>query len=248
MNELTNGLSIYVEDTQKTFHTIDDWDFALSNNNYIGDPQMETSYIQVPGREGLIDASEAISGRRIFTKRPLAFNLGGMRERRSWDGIISRLRNDIDGHVCRITLDNDRGYYWHGRVYITDFDRFRGLGSFTLSMPVADPYKISVQSSAEPWLWDPFNFETGVIIQTGAEVISGSGSITIDHGYMLTCPQIVVSDMISSTFKVTYDGTEYALTSGSNTIPAIMVGGDDDVTLTFSGSATVQIVYRSGSL
>lgn len=248
MNVLTYGIKIYVEDSGKIYHTLDDWGFALGNNNYIGDPEMETTYIQVPGRNGLIDASEAVSGRRIYTKRSLSFELGGIHQRLSWDGIISALRNNVNGRICRLTLDNDPAYFWRGRVYIKGFDRIRELGTFVLDVPVADPYKYDVISSAEPWLWDPFNFETGVITQTGSEVIVGSGSVTINHGHMLTCPQIVVSDLQSGTFTVTFEGTEYPLVVGTNIIPSILVGGDSDATLTFTGSATVQVVYRGGSL
>ena len=248
MNALAYGIKITVEENNKTYHTLNDWGYAIGNNNYIGNPEMETTYIKVPGRTGLIDASEAISGRRVYKKRSLSFELGGIEPRLSWDGVISSLRNNIDGRICRLILDNDRGYFWRGRVYIRNFDRTRDLGKFTLEIPTADPYKYDVNSSAEPWLWDPFNFETGVITQTGAETISGSGTITIQHGNMLTCPSIVVSEQISPTFTVTCDGVTFALAGGTNIIPSILVGGEDDVTLTFTGSAKVQVVYRGGSL
>lgn len=248
MNELTYGISIYVEDSGRTFHTLDDWGLALGNNNYIGDPEMETTYIRIPGRDGLIDASEVVSGRRIYTKRELAFELGGIRNRHNWDGVISALRNEIHGRVCRLTIDNDEGYYWRGRVFIQGFDRFRDLGTFTLAVPNADPYKYDVTSSVEPWLWDPFNFETGVITQTGSETIVGSGSVEIPHGHMLTCPEIIVSDKLSTSFTVEFEGTTYELSQGTNKIPSIMVGGDSVAVLNFTGSATVQVAYRGGSL
>ena len=247
MNNLSIGITLYVEETGKTFHTLDDWQLALGNNNYIGEPKMETTYIQIPGRNGLIDASEAITGRRVFKKRPLAFELGGKNPRLNWDGIISKMRNEIHGRVCRITLDNDRAYYWRGRVFLEDFDRFRELGTFTLSVPNAEPYKYSLTSSAEPWLWDPFNFETGIITYIGAVTISGTRTITIPAGYMPTSPEIVVSDL-SGTLRLDYGGQTYTLTTGTNKIPSILVGGDADVDLTFTGNAKVQIVYRSGSL
>lgn len=245
---MTNGITIYVEDTGKTYHTVDDWNLGLGNNNYIGDPEMETTYISIPGRDGLIDVSEAISGRRVYKKRELAFELGGIHPHWNWDATISGMRNNIEGRVCRLTLDNDAEYYWRGRVFIQGFDRFRSLGTFTLAVPNADPYKYDILSSTEPWLWDPFNFETGEIIQQEAHVIVGSDTITIPHGHMPITPDLVVSDKISGTFTVTFDGTTYELVTGSNKIPAIMVGGDDDVVLTFMGTATVQIVYRGGSL
>jgi len=247
MNNLSIGITLYVEETAKTFHTLDDWKLALGNNNYIGEPEMETTYIQIPGRNGLIDASEAITGRRVFKKRPLAFELGGKNPRLNWDGIISKMRNEIHGRVCRITLDNDRAYYWRGRVFLENFDRFRELGTFTLSVPNAEPYKYSLTTSAEPWLWDPFNFETGIITYIGAVTISGTRTITIPAGHMPTTPEIAVSDL-SGTLTLNYGGQTYTLTTGTNKIPSILVGGDSDVELTFTGDAKVQIVYRSGSL
>lgn len=248
MNELTYGISIYVEDSGKTYHTLNDWDLALGNNNYIGDPEMETTYIQVPGRTGLIDASEVISGRRIYKKRSLEFELGGIRDRLDWDGVISAFRNNVDGRVCRLTLDNDKNYYWRGRAYIKGFDRFRDLGTFVLAVPTADPYKYSKTSSAEPWLWDPFNFETDMITYIGAITVVGSAAVTIPHGHMATSPELVVSDMTSPTFTVTANGMTYPLTVGTNRVPSILVGGDADVELEFTGDAKIQIVYRSGSL
>lgn len=247
-NIMTNGITIYVEDTGKTFHTVNDWNLGLGNNNYIGDPEMETTYISIPGRDGLIDVSEAISGRRIYKKRELAFELGGIHPHWNWDATISGMRNNIEGRVCRLTLDNDAEYYWRGRVFIQGFDRFRSLGTFTLAVPNADPYKYDVLSSSDPWLWDPFNFETGEIIQEEAHVVVGSETVTIPHGHMPTCPDLVVSDKISGVFSVAFEGTAYNLNVGSNKIPAIMVGGDRDAVLQFIGTATVQIVYRGGSL
>ena len=72
--------------------------------------------------------------------------------------------------------------------------------------------------------------------------------ITLPHGHMPTTPSFVVSNKTSGTFKVTCGSDTYDLVVGSNKIPSIMVGGDEDVTLTFTGSAKVEIVYRSGSL
>ena len=247
-NVLTYGIKIYVEDSGKTYHTLNDWGFALGNNNYIGDPEMETTYIQVPGRDGLIDASEAISGRRIYKKRSLSFSLGGVKPRLTWDDAISTMRNEVNGRICRLTLDNDEGHFWRGRVFIQNFDRFRDLGTFELNVPTADPYKYDVSSSADPWLWDPFNFETGVITQIGAITVVGEESITLPMGHMLTTPELVVSDMVSGTFTVTFNSVTYPLTVGTNIVPSILVGGEQPATLTFNGTAKVQITYRGGSL
>ena len=248
MNELTMGIKIYVEETGRTYHTLDDWDFALGNNNYISEPVMETKYIDVPYRDGLIDASTALTGRPIYKKRQLSFNLGGVRERLTWDAVISGIRNNVNGRICRLTIDNDKGYYWRGRVFIEDFDRSRGLGSFTLNVPSAEPYKYSVNSSSEPWLWDPFNFETDMITYEGAWDVIGSLTETIPSGHMPTVPQFVVNDLVGEYISLSVGGFTYKLYAGTNIIPEIIVGSYNDVTLTFTGTGKVQCVYRSGSL
>lgn len=244
-----SGVKITVEKTEESFHTFQDWGLYVANsNNCIGSPVQYTSYVEVPGRNGKLDMSEAISGRPIFQSRPISIRLVGFNEINEWDSVISSFRNKVEGKICKIQFDNDPAYYWKGRVHIEAFNSRFDYGSFILNIPMADPYKYDVNTSAEPWLWDPFNFETGVITQQGATVIDGSGSVTINHGHMITCPQIVVSNMQSGTFTVTHNGIEYGLTTGTNIIPSILVGGDDDVTLNFTGSATVQVVYRGGSL
>lgn len=248
MNELSNGIKIFVEDSGKTYHTLNDWEFALGNNNYISEPEMETTYINVPYRDGLIDASTILAGRPIYKKRQLSFSLGGLRERESWDAVISGIRNSIHGRICRLTLDNDPGYYWRGRVFVEDFDRFRRLGSFALNVPNAEPYKYSVISSSEPWLWDPFNFETDMIIYVGAWTVNGTLTETIPSGHMPTSPQFIVSELIGTGITLTYKDMSFTLVSGTNIVPEVIVGSDSEVELTFTGYGKVQCVYRSGSL
>lgn len=246
MNALTIGISIYVEATGKTYHTLDDWGYALGNNNYISDPEQETAYVNVPYRDGLIDVSEALTGRPIFKKRTLSFELGGIHPRLNWDSVVSSLRNNIHGKICRLTLDNDKSYYWRGRVYVQDFDRSRELGTFKLNVPECEPYKYDITASNEEWLWDPFNFETGVITTIPMLEVNGIETVTIPSGHMLVSPQFEVSDVVSLTVS---DGTvTKTLQNGLQRFPSIRVGGSEDVTLTFTGQGNVQIIYRGGSL
>ncbi|MBP5309638.1 MAG: phage tail family protein [Lachnospiraceae bacterium] len=243
-----NAVTIKVEGTDYEFHTLNDWSAYVQNSDCIGDPVQYTRYIEIPGRNGLLDVSEVISGRQIYTSRPLKIVLAGIREKADWDSVISDFRNKINGRICQFIFDNDPGYFWRGRVAIKNFSSVLSRGSFEIDIPTADPYKYAINSSTDPWLWDPFNFETGVITYIGAITIVGSGSITLPHGYMATSPDIIVSNKTSGTFTVTYDGDTYELNVGKNRIPSIIVGGDEDVTLTFTGNARVEIVYRSGSL
>ena len=245
--DLFNGVTFEVESSGASFHSFDDWGLYIANTDYIKEPKQNTNYVEVPGRDGLLDLSEAVSGRPTYSGREIKISLAGVNDKTDWDSIISSFRNNINGRICKIIFDNDPTYFWRGRIDIKDFKSVLNLGTFNVDVPNAEPYKYSTTSSAEPWLWDPFNFNTDVITYIGSITVAGTESISIPKGHMLVMPDIVASNIVG-TLTVTCDGNTYTLTSGTNKIPAIMVGGESDVTLTFNGNAEVQIVYRSGSL
>lgn len=245
---LFNGITISVEGTSRKYHSYDDWGLYVTNTDCIGEPKQYTKYVEIPGRTGKVDLSESLSGRPIFLSRDIKVSLAGPKAKTGWDAVISTFRNKIQGHICRIVFDNDALHYWRGRVEIVNFSSVLDLGKFDVHIPEADPYKYSTTSSTEPWLWDPFNFLTDVITYLPSQQITGSGTVKIPAGNMLTTPELVVADIVGDSFTVTYGGTTYNLVQGSNVIPPILVGGDAEVTLAFTGTAKVQVVYRSGSL
>lgn len=250
MNALTNGAMIEIIATGEQYHTLTDWGLAIGNNDYIGDPEQETYYVDVPGADGFLDFSEAITGRRIFKSRAINILLGGKKPRNDWDIFISDLRNLIGGREVKVIFDNDPGFYWTGRANIKDFDRSREIGNFTLSIPKADPYKYNVADSTEDWLWDSFDFETGVI-DDGTELTLTSPTVaksyTIVPDIMPFVPIIQVSSIGSAGITMTVAGEAYPLVKGKNRFADIVVN-QEDVTLTFKGQGTLTIRYRRGSL
>lgn len=75
-NVLTIKATITVENTGKVIDTLDDWGCAIGNNNYIKEPDVETYYIDIPGADGFLDGSEAITGRTIYKSREIDILLG----------------------------------------------------------------------------------------------------------------------------------------------------------------------------
>lgn len=142
MDALTNGVTIKIG--SNSYHSMRDFGLAIGNNNYIEAPEYETNYVSIPGRNGVLDLSEAIAGRVIYKTRKISIEFGGMGDEMSWDGVISNLRNLFHGKVVQLIFDNDPTYYWTGRAEINDFDRFRNLGTFKFEIPEADPFKYSV--------------------------------------------------------------------------------------------------------
>lgn len=236
-----------MESTGASYHTLQDWGLAIGNNDYIGEPEQKTDYVDVMGRDGLLDLSEALTGRPIFSSRPLHILLGGIRERMNWDLILSDFRNKIEGKVIQVIFDNSIDFFWRGRAHISGFDRVRRLGSFTLDIPQAEPYKYEVLTSMQDWIWDIFCFETGVIRTIGRITVDHT-SILIPKGNMLTVPVITVIQILSDNFRVQFEGKEYHLVMGRNRFPQILIAGQEEKVLQFIGKGVIEIEYRGGSL
>ncbi len=245
-NALTISMQITVESTGKVFDTLSDWGLAVGNNDYIGDPVQETNYINIPGASAMLDLSEVITGRPVFKYRPIKVLLGGRKKRLNWDAIISQYRNEIEGQVVRLTFSNDMNFFWRGRVNITNFNRVRELGQFTLAIPQAEPYKYDIFTSEDEWLWDPFDFEQGVIRYIGP-VEFNNNSITVPKGGMLVVLVFEIDTIIGS-LSVVANGNTYALEIGENRFPSLLVAGAEEVVLEFKGQGTGTIKYRGGSL
>lgn len=246
---LSLGATIIVAQTGEQFHTLDDWGFATGNNNYIGEPEQHTEFISVKGRNGLLDISEALTGRPTFSSRPITIYFGGIRTPRNWDIVISDLRNKIEGKQIKLIFDNDPSYYWIGRCHIEGFDRIRDLGTFTLSIPKADPYKYRTQEFNEDWLWDSFNFETDYVTEAEEYTIDGYQEVRLPAGTMPVAPTVIVTDIGASLTVQKYGDTrEIDLYLGENKVYAITVNDIEESILIFRGKGTFSINYRGGSL
>ena len=248
-NVLTNGAKITIASTNEEFHTLDDWGLAIGNNNYTGQPKQHLDFISVKGRNGLLDISEALTGRPTYSSREIRVLLGGIHSPQEWDSVISTLRNKIEGRQIKLTFDNDPSYYWYGRCHIEDFDRMRELGTFELTIPNADPYKYSCTQFNEDWLWDPFNFLTDYVTEEKEYTITGHTEIRIPSGEMPVSPTIIVTDINSYLTVQKYGESRVInLKLGENKVYAITINDDSESILMFEGDGTFSINFRGGSL
>lgn len=149
MDALTNGVTITVIDTGNSYHSLTDLGLAIGNNNYIGTPEYETHYVKVPGRQGLVDLSEAVTGHLTYNSRPISIEFGGKWPRNEWANRLSVIRSRFHGKNVKLVFDDDPYYYYTGRAIIEDFDRFRDLGTFKFSIPEADPFKYSIRPTTQ---------------------------------------------------------------------------------------------------
>ncbi len=209
----------------------------------IASPEVKTRYIDVPGRNAPLDLSDAMTGYPTYDARDITLTFDARtRLFDDWERKYSQLLNAFHGKRLKVILDTDPGFYYEGRVTVGSKKDALETDTFTISIH-ADPYKLELNSGLDPWPWDTFSFETGIIREYNARVVDGTLELLIPGLSMRVIPKIICSTAMS----VSYLGKTYLLSAGENKISELCLGAGENV-LTFSGSGTVSVDYRGGEL
>lgn len=224
-------------------HTYTDYGLYVTNTNPVEPPEVKAEYIEVPGRNGQIDLTEALTGYTVYNNRQIVLELGGRKRSQDWPGFMSNFLNDLHGKSVKVIFDNDPSYYYQGRATVeSDYEKGNEIARFTLTIN-AEPYKYSNQSTTEPWLWDPFSFVDGVIRYYNQLQVDGTAQIQVLGSEMPIIPVFTVS----AAMQVEFSGKTYDLAAGNNKIYDIVLM-NQTYTLTFTGTGTVSISYKTGRL
>lgn len=224
-------------------HTYTDYGLYVTNTNPVEPPEVKAEYIEVPGRNGQIDLTEALTGYTVYNNRQIVLELGGRKRSQDWPGFMSNFSNDLHGKSVKVIFDNDPSYYYQGRATVeSDYEKGNEIARFTLTIN-AEPYKYSNQSTTEPWLWDTFSFVDGVIRYYNQLQVDGTAQIQVLGSEMPVIPVFTTS----AAMQVEFGGKTYDLAAGNNKIYDIVLM-NQTYTLTFTGTGTVSINYKAGRL
>lgn len=222
------------------WHTERDWNLHPVRI-YISMPEAKEQVIDIPGGDGTIDLSE-INGRPMYGMRTveLEYHLRNV-DNEKWSLIYSEIGAVITGKKVKMVLDDDPDHYYMARLKV-DGEKTDYVNAELTFTGTAEPFKYDLTATNEPWLWDTFNFETGVIREIEeVEITAENNKVTIIGAGIDTPPVFVVSQ--ADNLKLTYGGRTYTLKVGRNRFPAVRVG-KEDVTLTFSGTGKFEVEYR----
>ena len=188
-----------------------------------------------------MDFSSSLTGDIKFNNRTLRIELA-KRKNESCYSEYSKVQNALHGKTMKIVLSKDPSFYYKGEVKVKDFDRYTLLQNIVIECDV-EPYKYDINSSNEDWLWDPFNFENGIINETANIQVNGTRDVVIYGRRKKVVPKITCDNAIS----VIFNGETYNLLAGTQKVLDIQICEGRNV-LKFVGNATITIEYRGGSL
>lgn len=221
---------------------LDTYHMALKDRHYAQPPEPKTFFQDIPGADGSLDLSAVTSGRIVYNRRTITLNFGCGYDIDVWPRIYSEILQEFHGKEGKLIFDDDPMYYYVGRMTVSDYERMRRLGTFTLTVN-ADPYKYEITSGDEEWLWDPLDLENGVIREYRNLTVNGNMTLVIDGTEKWIIPEITVSADMS----VTFEGKQYSLKKGVNKIYSIVIKPGENK-LIFTGNGTVTVSYRGAVL
>lgn len=258
---MNRGVMFEVDGIKK--HSIADFGLIMSPPK-ISHPVVKTKEIDIPGSDGTVDLMQFITDIPHYENRKVDITFRITRRGKPHENIVTAVSNFLNGRYAKITFDENPEYYFYGRCSISDgLTHNEGFGSFSVSVN-AQPYKYAVQTIDEPYLWDSFNLESGIIYSeflcgdTENEnkvvkvPINNSGTnINVSVIKMPVEPTITVYgyDCI-----LTYNGESYTLkgtSSGKENIPIGLILQEGNHTLHFelaeSGTySNVTVNFRNG--
>lgn len=198
-------------------------DFKLITNKItVGYPEVKTSYVSIPGGDGVLDLTEALGGVK-YGSRYLSFQFT-LRAQDEWENAKERIGAFLHGRHLSIRLDKDKEYYYSGRCQVNDFFSEKRLEILTVEAK-CDPYKYHIKETIHK------------------AKINGSSQLLLNNDRKMVVPEIEVSGNV----KLTFQGVSYALSEGFHKILDIeLLEGYNR--LAASGNGVITFRYREGAI
>lgn len=251
-------------------NTWDDWCLIPTLDPIISPPTVKTNFIDVPGSNGSLDMSEILTGYPVYNNREGSLSFIAMNRSASlqpecnplkFRDLIADIMDYLHGHKMNMVLEDDPDYYYSGRFELENANANINFNEIVIKY-ILEPYKWSIRSSIDNWVWDTFNFRTGFIsrslfynlnVTTAQKVINFTKNLI---GSAPVMPTFVVNATSDSgiTIRLVNEslGIDRTLKfqNGTRHNPDFFLYGDD-VKLYYwveYGTGTLTIDYKRGRL
>lgn len=224
-------------------NTWDDWHLIPTTRPLFNPPTVKTNMIDIPGGDGVLDLTTALTGRPTYNNRTGSWTFIVQNGFKDWAALYSEIMAYLHGQKFRAVLEDDPAYFYEGRFSVNQWKSDKDWSQIVIDYNVG-PYKNGIANTGTDWLWDSFNFETGVIRNYKNLSVLTTLTVVIIGDMVDLVPVIIASE---SRMTVTYEGTTYNLERGANTIPDIVIHRGEN-TLVFTGPGIITIENIGGRL
>ena len=189
-------------------------------------PEVRTNMIDVPGRDGLLDASEVLTGEVTYNNRTITLKLTGVDtvSGKKWPATISDFCNKVHGKRVKVTFPEDTAHFYSGRCSVGQV----GLSKMMQTIPVT--------VDCDPWKYK--NAKTTV---SRSDLSTAYKQLSLPNERRPVVPTITVAQDTtllwgSSTINISAGDhilPAIRLAAGSNTLKAKVASGTGSITVTY---------------
>lgn len=206
-------------------NTWDDWHLVPSSRPLVSPPGLKTQFVDLPGGDGILDLTEALTGKPVYGNRTGTWEFLVMNDYQSWELLYSSILHHLHGKAHRVILDDDPNYFYEGRFSMEEWASNKDWSTVKIQYSLG-PYKLSTT---------PRSMSASV-----------SGSATV--GISISSQIGIVTDFTASAAGIKLQCGYYTrtLANGANPLVKIkMEPGDDGISFTGNGNVSFK-VYEGG--
>ena len=218
-----------------------DWGLIPSSRPIFSPPSLKSKYIDLPGEDGQIDITD-IHGSVEFSNRTGSFSFIVSDKSPTWNSLYNQIETHLHGKIIRAVVSDDPDWFYEGRFSISEAQSSASFGTIVIDYNCLSSRRENLHQT-EDWLWDPFDFETGVVADHFNLEVIGSRDVVIS-GYPSNTPFIFTA---SKPMVILYNGVEYPIPAGTSSIPQISKI-NPPVSLRIYGQGRITIDYRGRSM
>ena len=175
------------------YHSYNAFQLILGTKT-IGTPSPKTETIDIPGGDGVLDLTEYF-GEPKYGNRNLSFEFSSVVIPDDFMSLFSMVQNALHGKKMTITLDDDPGWYYKGRISVSEWKADRNIGKLTIDCDC-----------------EPYKRQTSPTVITKA--IAGTATIILPNSRKRTVPEVVITS--EAGLNIVYGtGNVWDLGSGS---------------------------------
>lgn len=244
---------MYHSVTFGSMNSFSDWHLVPDGRPVIAMPEPKLTTVEVPGANGVLDLSEALTKYPTYNNRDGSIKFHVLNDKEPWNKHYQRIANYLHGKRMEMVLEDDPSYYYYGRYKVAWTSSNNGTWANVDINYTLDPYKYNIQTSLQE---DPNLYEN---ITVSGTTIQKNLSNDRTVGEVPVVPEFIFSNVRDSGIQISLINVELGINNLTKTINAdgrrkyydmilSNLNKDNNLILTVSGYGTVNVLFRRMSL
>ena len=194
-------------------------------------PEIRTNMIDVPGRDGLLDASEVLTGEVTYKNRTITLKLTGVDtvSGKKWPATISDFCNKVHGKRVKITFPEDTTHFYSGRCSVGQVELVKMMQA------------IPVTVNCDPWKYK--NAKTTV---SRSDLSTSYKQLSLPNERRPVIPIITVAQDTT----LLWGSSTINISAGDHILPGIRLAAGSNIlkAKVASGTGSISVIYQEASL